>query len=71
MNLHGLTRSKELVDPFHKFGASIGSVLLLRYAWALHNLEQCSECPNETAENTPGVIVVDNDNFRNDTIDGW
>lgn len=70
MNLHGLTRSKELVNTLHKFGASVGSVLLLRYAWALHDLEKCSECPNEIAENTPGVIVVDNDYFRNDTLTG-
>ena len=27
-------------------------------------------CPNEIAENTPGVIIVDNDDFRNDTLIG-
>lgn len=72
MNLHGLTRSKELVDTFHKFGVGIGyaSVLLLRDAWALHDIEQCGECPNEIAENIPGVILVDNDDFRNDTLTG-
>jgi hypothetical protein len=72
MNLHGLTRSKELVDTFHKCGVGIGYplVLLLRDAWALHDIQLCAECPNEIAENTPGVIIVDNDNFRNDTLTG-
>ena len=32
--------------------------------------EQCGECPNEIAENIPGVIVVDNDDFRNDALTG-
>ena len=72
MNLHGLTRSKELVDTFHKCGVGINylSVLLLRDAWAVHDIQLCSECPNEIAENTPGVIVVDNDDFQNDTLTG-
>lgn len=44
MNLHGLTRSKELVDTFHKCGVCIGYslVLLLRDAWALHDLKLCA-----------------------------
>ena len=69
MNLHGLTRSKELVDTFHKCGVCIGYslVLLLRDAWALHDLQLCAECRNEIAENTPGVIIVDNDD---DTLTG-
>ena len=72
MNLHGLTRSKELVDTFHKCGVGINysSVLLLRDAWAVHDIQLCSEFPNEIAENTPGVIVVDNDDFQNDTLTG-
>ena len=72
MTLHGLTRSKELVDLFHKcgMGISYASVLLLRDAWAVHDMELCNECPHEIAESTPGVIVVDNDDFRNDTLTG-
>ena len=41
MHLHGLTRSKELVDIFHRVGVCIGysSVLVLRDAWAVHDLQ--------------------------------
>ena len=72
MNLHGLTRSKELVDTFHKVGACIGYglVRLLRDAWAVHDLQLCTDCPNEITEDKPGVIIVDNDDFHNDTLTG-
>ena len=72
MNLHGLSRSKELVDVFHRVGACISyaSVLLLRDAWAVHDLQLCSDCPNEIAKDKPGVIIVDNDDFQNDTLTG-
>lgn len=30
----------------------------------------CGECRNEIAEKIPGVIVVDNEDFRNDTLTG-
>ncbi len=72
MNLHGLTRSKELVDTFHKAGVCIGYalVLLLRDAWAVHDLQLCTDCPNEITEDMPGVIIVDNDDFQNDTQTG-
>ncbi len=72
MNLHGLTRSKELVDTFHKAGVCIGYalVLLLRDAWAVHDLQLCTDYPNEITEDMPGVIIVDNDDFRNDTLTG-
>ena len=69
MHLHGLSRSKELVDVFHRVGACISyaSVLLLRDAWAVHDLQLCSDCPNKIAEDKPGVIIVDNEN---DTLTG-
>ena len=72
MNLHGLTRSKELVDTFHKVGVCIGYtlVLLLRDAWAVHDLQLCTDCPNEIIDDMPGVIIMDNDDFRNDTLTG-
>ena len=49
MHLHGLSRSKELVDVFHRVGAYIiyASVLLLKDAWAVQDLQLCSDCPNE------------------------
>ena len=72
MYLHGLSRSRELVDIFHKVGVCINyaSVLLLKDAWAVHDLQLCSDCPNEIAEGKPGVIIVDNDDFQNDTLTG-
>ncbi|MES9882370.1 MAG: hypothetical protein ABW185_15975 [Sedimenticola sp.] len=72
MTLHGLTRSKELIDTFHKAGICIryASVLLLRDAWAVHDIQLCTDCPSEIAEDIPGVVIVDNDDFRNDTLTG-
>ena len=72
MHLHGLSRSKELVDVFHRVGACISyaSVLLLKDAWAVHDLQLCSNCPNQIAEDKPGIIIVDNDYFQNDTLTG-
>ena len=72
MYLHGLSRSKELVDIFHKVRVCINyaSVLLLKDAWAVHDLQLCADCPNEIAEDKPGVIIVDNDDFQNDTLTG-
>ena len=72
MNLHGLARSKELVDTFHKVGVCIGYtlVLLLRDAWAVHDLQLCTDCPNEIIDDMPGVMIMDNDDFRNDTLTG-
>ena len=37
---------------------------------AVHDLQLCSDCPDEIAEGKPGVIVVDNDDFKNDTLTG-
>ena len=70
MHLHGVSRSKELVDVFHRVGActSYASVLLLKDAWAVHDLQLCSDCPNKIAEDKPGIIIVDNDDFQNDTL---
>ncbi len=34
----------------------------------MHDLQLCTDCPNEITENMPGVIIVDNDDFRNDTL---
>jgi len=46
------------------------SVLLLKDAWAVHDLQICFDCPKEIAEGKPGVIIVDNDDFQNDTLTG-
>ena len=63
MNLHGLTLCKDLVTVFQKVGVCIGyaMVLLLRNAWAVHDIQHCEECPDEVSENKPGVVIVDDD----------
>ena len=48
--------------------ALYASVLLLKDAWAVHDLQLCSVSPNEIAEGKPGVIV--DDDFQNDTLTG-
>ncbi|KAK1906746.1 Elongation factor P, partial [Dissostichus eleginoides] len=55
VTLHGLTRSKELVDSYYKLGMGISypNVLLL-----------------QIAEGEPSISIIDNDDFRNDTLTG-
>jgi hypothetical protein len=70
--LHGITRSKELVDSYYKLGMGISypNVLLLRDVWTMHDLEQCSVCPIEITEGLPSISIIDNDDFPNDTLTG-
>ena len=70
--LHGMTRSKELVDSLNKLGMGISyrNVLLLRDVWAMHDLERCAVCPDEITEGKPSISIIDNDDFLNDTLTG-
>ncbi|KAL8575003.1 hypothetical protein ACOMHN_064534 [Nucella lapillus] len=72
VTLHGITRSKELVDSNYKMGMGISypNVLLLRDLWTMHDLERCSVCPVEVADGEPSISIIDNDHFRNDTLTG-
>ena len=72
ITLHGMTRSKELVDSFHKLGMGISysNVLVLRDAWTLHDLDRCSVCPDAIAEGQPSISIIDNDDFLSDTLTG-
>ncbi len=72
VTLHGMTRSKELVDSNHRLGLGISysNVLYLRDVWAMHDLEQCSICPSAIAEGEPSISIIDNDDFSNDTLTG-
>ena len=72
ITLHGMTRSKELVDSFYKLGMGISylNVLLLHDVWTMHDLKRCSVCPDEIAEKVPSISIIDNDDFRNDTLTG-
>ena len=70
--LHGLTKSREVVDVIHRDigGISYNDVLMLRDFWAYNELTQSSNCPVELAEGEPAIMIVDNDNFRMDTLTG-
>ena len=71
ITLHGMTRSKELIDSFHKLGMGISysNVLILRDAWTLHDLDR-SVCPDAIAEGQPSISIIDNDDFLSDTLIG-
>ena len=47
-----LAAIKELIDSFYKLGMGISypNVLFLRDIWTMHDLEQCSVCPDEINE---------------------
>ena len=70
--LHGLTKSREAVDVSHKdsIGISYNDIMMLRDLWAYNDLRQSLNCPAELAEGEPAVCILDNDNFRMDTLTG-
>ena len=72
ITIHGITRSKEIVDNNDKLGLGISyaNVLYLRDFWALQDLQTAESCPVEIAEGKPGISIVDNDDFSNDTLTG-
>jgi len=70
--LHGLTKSREIVDIMHKdgLGISYNDVLMLRDFWVVNDLKCSSDCPFELAEGKPAIAIVDNDDFKSDTLTG-
>jgi hypothetical protein len=36
----------------------------------MHDLERCSVCPDEITKGEPGISIIDNDDFLNDTLAG-
>ena len=72
VTLHSITRSKELIEIFYKqgFGNSYAVILHLRDCWALCDLENASICPSEMGNGKSGIQIVDNNDFRNDTLTG-
>ena len=71
LTLHRLTRSREIIDILYKLGISISynDVLNLHSTWAMYKSNK-DKCPPEIAYDTPGVAVMDNDDFRDDTLTG-
>lgn len=70
--IHGMTRSKELIDMLHKCGICISynDLLLLYDAWALEDAESSKTCPVGIAYGKPPIVIVDNDDFKIDTLTG-
>ena len=68
--LHGLTRSKELVNVASDLDIAIlyHNVLYLHECWALDEFERQPVCPAEIAEGKAGTVVIDNDDFRDDDL---
>ena len=70
--IHGMTKSRELIDILHKegIGISYNDVLMVRDFWAVNDLKHSSDCPFELADGKPAIAVVDNDDFKMDTLTG-
>lgn len=70
--LHGLTKSREIIDLLHKdgIGISYNDVLMLRDFWVFSDLKGSLNCPSELAFGKPAIAVVDNDDFKSDTLTG-
>ena len=72
VNVHGMTRSKDLMETLHKSGVCISyaDTLLLYDHWALMDVEASTTCPQEIADGKPAIVIVDNDDFKIDTATG-
>ena len=70
--LHGLAKSREIVDIMHRdgLGISYNDVMMLRDFWVVNDLNRSLNCPFELAEEKPAVAIVDNDDFKSDTLTG-
>lgn len=71
VNVHSMTRSKELVETLHKSGVCISyaDTLLLYDHWAL-DVETSATCPQEIADSKPAIVIVNNDDFKIDSLTG-
>lgn len=60
------------MDTLHKSGVCISysDALLLYDHWALKDVEVSATCPPEIADSKPGIVIVDNDDFKLDTMTG-
>ena len=70
--LHGLTRSKEIVNIASDLGIGIPyhNVLFSYECWALDEFERQPVCPVEIAEGKAGTVLIDNDDFKDDDLTG-
>ena len=72
VNVHGMTRSKDLVETLYKSSVCISyaDTLLLYDHWALMDVEASGTCPQKIANGKPSIVIVDNDDFKVDTMTG-
>ena len=72
VTLHGLTRSRKIIEILKKFGLGISykDFLALYEAWAMDDVKTNSTCPDELADGFPGTAILDNDDFQDDTLTG-
>ena len=64
--LHGLTKSREVVDVMnqHGLGVSYDEVLMVCDYWVVNDNKRSLYCPFEVAEGKPAIVIVDNDDFK-------
>ena len=72
VTVHGMTRSKELVETLHKSGASISyaDTLLVYDHCALMDVKASAAWPPEIEDGKPAILILDNDDFKVDTVSG-
>ena len=73
LTVHGLTRSRDIIDILKKFGLggiSYYDVLNIYKAWTKFEVESNDVCPQQLAEGFPGIAIMDNDDFQDDTLTG-
>ena len=58
-----------MVDTDAKLGIGIRyeKLLFLRDTWALHDMQSADDFPRDIAEGKPGIGILDNDDFKEDT----
>ena len=57
------------METLHKTGVCISYSDTLDY-WALMDVEASATCPQEIADDIPAIVIVDNDDFKIDTMTG-
>ena len=72
VDVHGSTRSRDLVDMLHGNGLCISyeDLLMLYDFWALADVETSVSCPSDLREGEPAICITDNDDFPIDTLTG-
>ena len=70
--LHGLTRSKEIVNLAFELdiGIQYHNVLYLHECWGLDESERQPLCPAEIVEGKAGTVIIDNNDFKDVDLTG-